>query len=445
MASRTEPVAHARRVPAGRAREALAVAAALALLAACGAPRSTPPDLPIETADVERHVVTVSDAGAVPDVVAATDHVGATMLGSAPREGNVVVSPASAVVALSMLAEGARGETAAPLDEVLGAIGPERTAAVGALLAALQEHDGDPAAVQATELPEEPLAHVANQVVVDDQAEVHDTYLEALGAGYGAGVLHTDLGTDAGVAPLSDWVRYHTGGLIEESAIEPDPLLRLVLQNATLFAARWEEPFEDSETSPQPFTLASGEEVQAEALRQTNDARYAEVDGWRAVRLPYVDAFHADVLLPPPGTDPASVTAETHAALREALDGAASVPVDLTMPTLDVPAEEPMDLTPALTALGLGGLFRTAPTPDLSGISDQELYVSQAWQQSVLQVDAEGTVAASVTEIGVSEAAAAVDTLEPVVLRVDRPYVFSVAHSDTGWTLFTSAIRDPRH
>ncbi|WP_069385564.1 serpin family protein [Cellulosimicrobium cellulans] len=159
----------------------LAVTAALALLAACGAPRSTPPELPMATADVERQVVTVADAGSVPDVVAATDYVGATMLASAPLEGNVVVSPASAVVALSMLAEGAREETAASLDEVLGAVGPERTAAVGALLAALQAHDGDPATVQADELPEEPLAHVANQVVVDDQADIHDAYLEALG------------------------------------------------------------------------------------------------------------------------------------------------------------------------------------------------------------------------------------------------------------------------
>ncbi len=239
-------------------------------------------------------------------------------------------------------------------------------------------------------------------------------------------------------------MRYHTGGLIEESAIRPDGDLRLVLQNAVLFAARWEEPFEESETAPQPFFLGSGEEVQAEALRQTNDARYAEVDGWRAVRLPYVDAFHADVLLPPPGTDPASITAEQHAALREALDATAPVAVDLTMPTLDVPADEPMDLAPALDALGLGGLYGFPTLPDLTGISDQYLVVSQAWQQSVLQVDAEGTVAASVTEIGLGEVSAVVP-VQPVALRVDRPYVFSVAHSDTGWTLFTSAIRDPRH
>lgn len=426
------------------ARWGAGATALLVLLAGCGAPRSAPPDLPLVTADVPHEIVGIADAGAVPDVVAATDRLGTTMLATAPSAGNVVVSPASVVVALSMLAEGAAGETSVALDDALGASGAARTEAVGALLATVGLHDGDPATVRAAELPKKPLAHVANQVVVDDEARVHDSYLEALGAGFGAGVLPTDLGSSAGIEPLSDWTRYHTGGLVDGSAIEPDPDLRLVLQNATLFAARWQEPFEDSETTDRPFFLASGQEVRAESLRQTNAARYAEVDGWRAVRLPYVEAFHADVLLPPDGTDPASLTAGTSAALRDALDAADDVPVDLTMPTLDVRADEPLDLEPALTAAGLGGLFVARPAPDLSGISDEELVVSQAVQQSVLQVDAEGTVAAAVTEIGVGAVSAEVP-IEPVVLRVDRPYVFSVAHAETGWTLFTSAIRDPRH
>jgi serine protease inhibitor len=441
MGTRARGTARARYGPLQHVAGAAVV---VAVLAGCGGPRSTPPDLPLVTADVPREITAVADAGSVPDVVAATDRLGSTLLASAPAEGNVVVSPASVVVALSMLAEGARGDTAASLDDALGASGTARTEAVGALLAALEEHDGDPATVRADELPKKPLAHVANQVVVDDEARLHASYLDAHAAGYGAGVLPTDLGSTAGIEPLSDWVRYHTGGLVDGSAIEPDPDLRLVLQNATLFAARWQEPFEDSETTERPFFLASGEEVRAESLRQTSVARYAEVDGWRAVRLPYVEAFHADVVLPPEGTDPASLPAGTSAALRDALAAAGPVPVDLTMPTLDVPAEEPLDLQPALTAAGLGALFVPLPPPDLSGVSGEELFLSQAKQQSILQVDAEGTVAAAVTELGISAASAEVP-IEPVVVHVDRPYVFSVAHSETGWALFTSAIRDPRH
>lgn len=443
----TTPGRTARRTGERTARiAATGVALALALVttaAACTTGVPDGPDLPLARADVSRHVVSVSDADATPAVVDATERLGTTILDAAPREGNVVVSPASAVVALSMLAEGARGETAAALDAALGASGPERTDAVNALLAEVEAYDGDPATVQKADLPKKPLAHVANQVALDDQAQVHDTYLEALATGYGAGVLHTDLETPSGIAPLSDWVRFHTGGLIEQSAIEPEDDLRLVLQNAVLFAARWEAPFDEGKTTPSPFALGGGEEVDVESLRLTESWAHAEDDGWRALRLPYVDGFHADVVLPPSGTDPATITPERAAALREALDAAPRQQVDLTMPTLDVHAEAPMDLRPALVDAGLGGLLDPVATPDLSGISAEDLFVSQAKQQALLQVDAEGTVAAAVTEIG-GQAVSAEAEMVALSFRVDRPYVFSVSHSETGWQLFTAAIRDPR-
>ncbi|MGN7701869.1 serpin family protein [Cellulosimicrobium sp. 22601] len=431
-----------RRRPGRRRAAALLAVATVAtlVLGACATASGEPPT--VTTADVERRVVTVADAPATTPVVEATERLGLTMLDAAPREGNVVVSPASAVVALSMLAEGARGETAASLDAALGATGQDRTDAVNALLAALQDYDGDPALVQKDELPKTPLVHVANQVVLDDQAQVHDTYLEALAAGYDAGVLETDLGSTAGLEPLDRWVRHHTGGLIEESAVEPDADSRLALQNATLLAARWSSPFEEQATRPDSFVLADGTEVDAEAMHQEHDWRYAEVDGWQAVRLPYTEGFHADVVLPPDGVDPATLAPETSAALREALDSARRRSVALTLPTLDVDAAAPLDLAPALTSAGLAGLL---DEPDLTGISDEPgLRVTQAWQQAVLRVDEDGTVAAAVTEVvgGVESAPMVEDVVE---LRVDRPYVFSVSHTDTGWPLFTAAIRDPRH
>lgn len=437
----TTAAPHGQPGPPRRTLTALTTTAALAALTACATGVPAGPELPVVTADTTRDVVRVADAGATPHVVDATEQLGLTMLAAAPREGNVVVSPASAVVALSMLAEGARGDTALALDDALGASGQDRTDAVNALLASLDAYDGDPAQVRADELPEKPLVHVANLVVLDDEAEVHEPYLESLAAGYGAGVLKTDLGSDAGLEPLDRWVRHHTGGLIKESAVEPDTDSRLALQNAALLAARWSSPFEEPATRPRHFVLADGSEVDAEAMHQEHDWSYAAVDGWQTVRLPYIEGFHADVVLPPDGVDPATLAPETSAALRAALDAAAPRSVALTLPTLDVDAEAPLDLKPALAAAGLGDLV---VEPDLTGISDEaDLKVTQAWQQAVLRVDENGTVAAAVTEVvvGVESAPMIEDVVE---LRVDRPYVFSVSHTDTGWPLFTAAIRDPR-
>lgn len=427
-----------RRFPHRRAAApTAAVATAVLALTACG----PGPDQGLEQSDAERVVVVPADAPASADAVAATEELGLLALrATAEPDDNALVSPASLSFALALLAEGARGETAASLDEALGASGTDRTTAYNALAGALAAHDGDPGVAQDDELPEKPLLHLANQAVLDDQLEVEQDYLDALASAFDAGVQRTDLGGGEGKKVLDAWVNHHTGGLIEKSAIEPDPSLRLVLQNAILLAARWEVPFEKHTTSDENFTGPDGTEP-TEMLHGTHSWAYAESDGWAAVRLPYVEAFHADVLLPPVGTDPAEIAPETLAALTEALDGAASQTVELAMPTLEL--EPPtLDLAPALEEAGLAGLY---DTPDLSGISTAEaLRVSQVMQQAYLNLDEEGTVAAAVTEIAV-EASGAMPEQPAVRMTVDRPYLLRIAHTETKLPLFLAAVRSPQH
>lgn len=387
----------------------------------------------------EARTVTVGAAKALPEVVAATRRLGVTTLAGAPREGNTVISPSSLAMALAMLTEGARGETLKALETMLGAAGEERRDAIAALRGALLAHDGDPAAATGKELPDRPIIHLANQVVVDDGYQPSPAFLDALVDVFDAGVQATDLGSDAGMDVLSAWIKHHTGGLIKKTAIEPDPDLRLVLQDVILLAARWQLPFNPGSTAPRPFTLPDGSEVEADAMAGMEQWAYAEVDGWRAIRLPYVEALHADVLLPPDGIDPAEASADLLARVSSALDAAAPAVVALSMPRLDVGPEK-LDLLDILPAIGAPVLCQDGP--DLSGIGPGDLCVSQAVQQAVLKVDEEGTVAAAVTEIGVGESSAPMPEHE---LHFDRPYLFTITHTGTGWPLFLAAIRDPRH
>jgi serine protease inhibitor len=416
----------------------VAVATAVLALTACSGPD---PAEGLERSDADRLAVTVAEAPASADAVRATEELGLLALrATAEPEENELVSPASLAFALALLAEGARGETAASLDAALGASGEDRTSAYNALAGALAEHDGDPGVVQDDELPDHPVLHLANQAVLDDELAVEQDYLDALASAFDAGVQRTDLGTDDGKRVLDAWVNHHTGGLIEESAIEPDPLLRLVLQNAVLLAAGWDTPFQESDTRDEDFTGPDGT-APTEMLHGAQSWAYAESGGWAAVRLPYVDAFHADVLLPPAGTDPAEISPETLAALTSTFDDDAARIVELAMPTLEL--EPPtLDLGPALAEAGLGGLY---DGPDLSGITTSEpLQVSQAWQQAYLSLDEDGTVAAAVTEIGV-ETSGAMPTEPAARMIVDRPYLLRIAHSETALPLFLAAVRSPQH
>lgn len=403
-------------------------------LSACG--RAAGEDL---TGAKPRTEVDPRSATALPAVVSAADVMGLQILRTADP-GNAVASPAGAQVALSMVGEGAAGAAATQLDALLGASGQDRTDAVNALLADLQPLDGDPALAAKDELPETTLVHLANQVTVDDRAQIEQGYLDRLSAGYGVGLTSTDLGSGEGKEVLDAWVRRESGGLVKESAIEPDPELRLVWQNALVLAARWERPFQAQVTTDVDFTLGDGRVVPVKTMHQLARRCVAEVDGWRAVRLPYQGGeVVADFVLPPEGTAPEALTPEQLAGIVADLgcgDGA-TTEVLLGLPRADLTTA--VDLEPFLSEaapdlLAPGGL------PQIS--SAEPLFISQAAQQGVLKVDEEGTVAAVVTEIW-AEAGAA-PPQDPLVLTFDRPYLVRLSATSSGWPLVLARVSDPR-
>lgn len=402
-------------------------------LTACGTSAVDVPEIRGESPYEPAALSAASQSDAVVD---ATMELGLHLLSDGAIEENVVVSPASISLALALLAEGADGDTAEALDAVLGASGDERTAAFSALQAAVAEFDGDPAIVRDEDLPDRPLLHLANGITIDEQVEVEQAYLEALTSAFDAGVITADLrGGDKAV--LDAWVAEHTGGLIEESAIEPTEDTVFVLQNAVVLAAQWRMPFDEADTSNRAFTSADGVERTVPTMRLTRTMAYVEQDGTQAVRLPYTEGFAMDVVLPAEGTAPDALTANDWEAVSEGLAGEGVDHVRLSLPKIDTAYDT--SLNEALRELGLGVLFDEVG--DLDGIA-QDAVIADAAHQAVLTVDEEGTVAAAVTEIH-GEAASA--EIEPVVVEmtVDRPFALRIVHVETGWPLFLGVINSP--
>ncbi|NDK30954.1 serpin family protein [Nesterenkonia haasae] len=402
----------------------------LLTLTSCGGgedPRST----------VTYEPASLSEAEALTDVVNATTRFGAESLSELAQSQNTVVSPASILLGLAMLAEGAQGPAAEELDGLLGAAGAERTAAFSALQAAVLEYDGDPALVQADELPETPVLHLANQLVLADSTSPDGEFIDVLAASFDAGVVTTDFGAADSQRLLDEWVNEHTGGLIEESAVEtPNADLIFVLQNAILMAARWQTQFDPADTAEREFTTIDGDTVEAETMQQTLEAEYMEYDDTQVIRLPYAEAFAMDVVLPPEGSAPTDFTDQDWAAVDAAFASQERTMVELALPAVDLQTGE--DLVALLQDLGGP---ETVAGNDLSLI-DPAVEIDQLAHQAVLTVDEEGTVAAAVTEIaGVTSAP--VDPPEAVEMTVDRPFALRIVHEETNWPLFMAAIFDP--
>ncbi|WP_066287140.1 serpin family protein [Arthrobacter sp. B6] len=418
-----------------RFQRAIALGAVMGL-AACAAP--APPEL-LTAEGVERASV---DRTAYPNELA-TFRDSALRLGDAllaSSEGNVIASPGSLLIALAMLRAGASGEAAAEMDAVLGLPAADRDAAMNALLASLEEYDGDPGSVDEENPPAKPLVHTANGLFVDKNVPTGQGYLDALAKHYGTGVHPVDFRDEAVTKPAIDaWVNRNTGGRIEKAPARYDPRNTFSLLNTVYFAAAWDIPFSAEATSDEPFTTADGGTVSVPMMHGLQEMAYAEGPGWQAVDLPYGEGFVMRLVLPAEHSDggAAAVNADRLAEVARALEAADPEDIDLALPTWD--HKSSFDLRAILERLGLQKTLTT--TSDFDAIQPG-LMITQAAQDANITVAEKGTVAAAVTQINGMATSAPPEPARSI--SFDRPFHYQVVHVGTGLPLFMGKVADPR-
>jgi serpin B len=165
----------------------------------------------------------------------------------------------------------------------------------------------------------------------------------------------------------------------------------------------------------------------------------------RAVEIPYRGGDYAMLGLVPwigLAEFEAGLTPEKLASYVAAL---APEYVDLRFPPFEFDAR--LDAVPVLRSLGVVDAF-DEERADFSRALDPSL--ARGWIESVEQlarvrVDEEGTVAAAVTTVTIAGfMAQSVDSSTPLLVRVDRPFLFAIRHRPTGMLLFLGRVDDPR-
>jgi len=386
----------------------------LALIASGGAPPRT--------------VRPIVQARAVASYAAAGGDFGFRLLDQLLATGgeNVLVSPLSATLALSMANEGAGGDTRAAIQGTLGIDAPTRDAAA-ALLASL----ADPG--QGVQLD------VANSAWSNRGFALRTAYVDALRTAYRAQATALDFASPRAPDRINAWVRDQTHGKIGSivGRIPSDVVLYLV--NALYFHAGWATPFDRARTRPQPFTTAGGQRVRVPMMSRSGRFAYAERDGVQAVSLPFAgDRFRLVVALPvdarPAEGFRALATAGWWGQLAADL---AERQGELSLPrfSLDWAAE----MKPDLARLGMDVAF--GPGADLRGISDAcGCHISSVRQKTHLDVDERGATAAAATSVAV-----AVSAVRPVgfTMVVDRPFLVALTDGVTGALLLLGVVGNP--
>lgn len=339
---------------------------------------------------------------------------------------NVIISPVSAGLALSLVLEGATGATRDSLAAMLGVTSSPADAATrnAALIDALRR------------APRVTLT-VANALWARKDIALDTGFVRRAGAGYGAEATSLDLSSPQGVERVNAWVKAATSGKVPVILAQPlDPRTALVVTNAVYFKGTWESSFDRGRTADAPFHRTDGSAVPRPLMHHEGTFDYAATRGMRALRLPYRGGEVSMYV----------ILADSGRAFRGADFGAlaaamrpAEVAVALPRTTLDCTT----DLVAPLSALGAARAF-DRERAELRGLlapasAGANVWVSSAVQRVFVAVDEEGTVAAAATAVAVAD-----DTSSgPVQFTVDRPYRFVLRHDPTGAILFAGRIADP--
>jgi serpin B len=357
---------------------------------------------------------------------------------------NLVLSPASIAIALAMTREGARGTTAKEMDEVLSvvdaaALGPS----MNALDQALASRSG-PRPAPSGEGSVDVVLAIANSLWGQRDTPWEQPFLDRLAELYGAGLRLTDFKTAAEDArhDINAWVSDRTGGRIADllPAGTLDALTRLVLVNAVYLKAPWLTPFEETATTPEPFTRLDGTSPAVPMMHSRGQLAYATGDGWQAVDLPYAGYELTMTVLVPDAGRLAGVEEQVAPALLDAVVGRQAVrDVELGLPRWNTSTAFP--LADALRAAGMPTAF-DADDADFGGMTTAEqLYLSAVQHQADITVDEAGTEAAAATAAVIATTSAPVEP--PVRLVVDRPFLFLIRDVPTGTLVFVGRVADP--
>ncbi len=384
----------------------------------------------------------LADSGAWRPATEAINALGCELL--AGTSGNALLSPYSIQTALGMTYAGAAGETRTEMARVLhfGADEEALHRSFASLQKAFAEADDGDAVILG----------VANRLFGQKDYAFRPEFLALVEDVYGAPLQLADFVGQAQKerSVIKAWVEEQTRDRIRDLLPENtlNALTRLVLVNAVYMKARWEQAFPAHLTKPAPFRTAADTTVDVPTLNRTGVIGYRKDDGFTAVSLPYLGGnLQFLVLLPDETVTVAAVEAKLTA---DRLAGLAMLPrreVNLYLPKFRM--EPPLlKLSDALKGLGMRTAFdEPAGSADFDRMAprrpDDYLCISEVFHKTFMELDEKGTEAAAATAV-VMQRATAMRPTEPVVVRVDRPFLFAVQHRASGACLFLGRLVDPR-
>ncbi|KAM8857331.1 putative serpin E3 isoform 2-T2 [Synchiropus picturatus] len=218
--------------------------------------------------------------------------------------------------------------------------------------------------------------------------------------------------------------------------------LQMALVNTVAFKGVWQKQFQFTNTQNLPFILSEGTTIKVPMMYQATEVRFGQFrtqmgQRYTVLELPYLDrSLSLQVLLPSERKAPLS-SLETQLTARQLASwdvGLRRTKMDIFLPRFKL--QNKFNLRTVLPAMGISDAFNPAAA-DFTGISDEGLYVSDAFHDVRIEVTEDGTKGAAATAMVLLKRSRA------PVFKANRPFLFLLRQTKTGAILFMGRVLNP--
>ncbi len=346
---------------------------------------------------------------------------------------NMMVSPLSVSMALGMTRNGAAGSTLDAMTSTLGFQGFTDTEINESYKYIIETF---------SDLDPKVKLQIANSIWYRNTFSVEQQFILTNQQYFNAVVSALDFSSPSAVDIINAWVKDKTNNLIPKiiEEIPEDAVMYLV--NAVYFKGQWKYQFDEKNTQQKPFYLTDGSEIQVSTMVQHEKIMYFKGPGFEAIDLPYNQGnYTMSIILPDAGTTVNDVISQLSQENWNAWSGQfASTDIQLQLPKFKYDYDE-ANMKDILTAMGMGVAF-DPDNADFSRINSAGgLYISKVIHKTYIETNEEGSEAAAVTAVEVSNTSVGPD--QPYFLAINRPFVYFIQEKSTGTILFIGTVLNP--
>ncbi|XP_076287617.1 leukocyte elastase inhibitor isoform X2 [Lasioglossum baleicum] len=347
---------------------------------------------------------------------------------SLTSEANVVSSPLSVHMILSLLSCGARNETLREL--TTGLYHSDKNSVekgYTALIDALNE-------LNCTKL------YIANAMYIQNGFELLTDFVTTGTSTYQSVISKLDFKHKKEAAKeINAWVKQATKDKISDlvSSDDFDEHMKLVLINAIYFNGAWLHKFNVKQTQKKAFYVTKSKQKMVATMFNKSKYNYGEIPTLDAkfIEIPYMNEDIVMTIVLPNEVD--GLSKLQNSISWEVLANASrrNNDVELYLPKFRI--EFAVDLEDILRKLGLNNMFQD--NADFGYISNVPLKVSKCIHKAMIEVNEEGTEAAAATAVHV-RLRRMIDM--PEQFLVNRPFMFIIEHKPYNLPLFIGNVKD---